>query len=115
MKMVTTSISNSSAARDRTARNLPVPHPNGAYEKADMDTVAAPAPRRGRSASRHETTALRPRSAFLAQLSLQYDDIRVARRARRERAAAAAASYADAIQRPYAFRRESVHRIKTWG
>ena len=67
-------------------RNAPEDRGNTAIMGSEHDYSA--------TGNRHKHRLVRPLAPFLAQLSLQYDDITAARRKRRERLEAATRSYA---------------------
>ncbi|MGI9383336.1 MAG: hypothetical protein ACR2PO_09285 [Methyloligellaceae bacterium] len=81
-----------STLRQQNRKLLPAPEKSGQRRDGQPDSTA------GQQPSSREATAERrlrrtPSASFLAQLSLQYDDISAARTARRERQAAAARAY----------------------
>lgn len=94
---MTRAIGKSEAITQRRPGRLPVPVPARPSENSastgDFDTESGNALRfTGRPVA-----LLRPQTAFLAQLSLQYDDAPSGRRARLERTAMAARAYRERL------------------
>ncbi len=89
--MATAQLKETISATDRENRDfLPVCHDERCSRRKSAYYAQAPAE------TRRKRPLTRPLAPFLAQLSLQYDDISAARRKRRERLEAATRSYAGA-------------------
>ncbi len=97
--MDTLSVNKSHLAERYGKRNLPVPRKNGPEGEGD----AVPLVREKTQAAIGKNTGrrvlLRATAPFLAQLSVQYDGVKVQRSARRDRIERAAQSYAGAMAR----------------